>query len=238
MHTYKWGAAAALFCISATSALAETAPQAASPIAPLPERISAPITTSAVLRTGTEVPLRLSEELTTKEKKLRVGNRFRLETSEAVIVQGVTVIPVGSPAVGEITEVRNKGMWGKSGHLTARLLHVTANGRQVRLSGGFDDKGVAGGIGAVAVAAVVFLPAGFFMTGTSARVPMGTIVKGFIDEDVPLTIPAETQAMVVGVPSAPLSVDSAQATVAPAAATPAETLPVAVPAAASVTGTN
>jgi hypothetical protein len=139
------------------------------------------------------VPLRLSEELTTKGKKLRVGNRFHLETSEPILVNGVTVIPVGSPAVGEITDVRNKGMWGKSGHLAARLLYVTVNGRQIRLSGAFDDKGVAGGVGAVAVSAIVFLPAGFFMTGTSALVPAGTVVKSFIDEDVPLAMPATAE---------------------------------------------
>ena len=101
--------------------------------------IQAPATTNAMLRVGTEVPLRLLEELTTKGKKLRVGQRFRMETSEPVMVQGAVVIPVGSPAVGEITDVRNKGMWGKSGHLGARLLYVTVNGRQIRLSGAFDD---------------------------------------------------------------------------------------------------
>ncbi len=152
--------------------------------------ITAPATTNAILRTGTEVPLRLSEELTTGGKKLRVGQRFRMEVSEPVLVQGVTVIPVGSPAVGEITDVRNKGMWGKSGRLGARILYVTVNGRQIRLSGAFDDKGVAGGIGAAAVSALVFLPAGFFMTGTSAKVASGASVKGFVDEDVPLAFAA------------------------------------------------
>lgn len=175
------------------------APAAVAPVAP----IAAPTTTNAVLRVGTAVPFRLTEELTTQGKKLRVGNRFHAETSEAVVVQGVTVIPVGSPAVGEITDVRNKGMWGKSGHLAARMLYVTVNGRQIRLSGAFDDKGVAGGIGAVAVSAIVFLPAGFFMTGTSARVPMGTVVKGFIDEDVPLTIAAAAPAPLVVSAAAP-----------------------------------
>lgn len=155
-----------------------------------PSPIAATVTNNAILRTGTEVPLRLSEELTTQGKKLRVGQRFRLETAAPVIVQGVTVIPVGSPAVGEVTDVRNKGMWGKSGQLGARVLYVTVNGRQIRLSGAFDDKGVAGGVGAVAVSAIVFLPAGFFMTGTSARVPMGTAVKAFVDEDVPLSLAA------------------------------------------------
>lgn len=167
--------------------------------------IAAPAPTNAVLRTGTVVPLRLTEELTTKGKKLRVGQRFHMETAEAVLVQGVTVIPVGSPAIGEITDVRNKGMWGKSGHLGARILYVTVNGRQIRLSGAFDDKGVAGGVGATAVAALVFLPAGFFMTGTSALVPLGAPVNGFVDEDVPLAIAATAPApLVVAVPAASL----------------------------------
>ena len=171
--------------------------------------IAATPTTNAILRVGTEVPLRLSEELTTKGKKLRVGHRFHLQTSEPVMVNGVTVIPVGSPAMGEITSVRNKGMWGKSGHLGARILYVTVNGRQIRLSGAFDDKGVAGGIAAVGVSALVFLPAGFFMTGTSAMVPAGTIIKAFTDEDVPLAMAAAAPPpLVVGVPAAPLQVQT------------------------------
>jgi hypothetical protein len=204
---------AALAVLSAAPVLAQTAAVASPAIAVAPLAIAAPVTANAVLRTGTELPLRLLEELTTKGKKLRVGNRFRLETSEPLLVNGVTVIPVGSPAVGEITDVRNKGMWGKSGHLTARLLYVTVNGRQIRLSGGFDDKGKAGGVGAVAVSAVVFLPAGFFMTGTSAKIPQGTVVRAFIDEDVPLAIPAQAAPLAVGVPA---TAQPAAATAAPA----------------------
>ena len=183
--------------------------------------IAAPVNTgNALLRIGTEVPLRLSEQLTTKGKSLRVGHRFHLQVSEPVLVNGITVIPVGSPAVGEITDVRNKGMWGKSGKLNARILYVTVNGRQIRLTGAFDDKGVAGGVGAVAVSALVFLPAGFFMTGTSANVPAGTIIKAFVDEDVPLNMAAVTPPPLVVAPvSPPLTVP------APAAAPPPATPP-------------
>jgi hypothetical protein len=156
--------------------------------------VAAPATANAFLRVGTEIPLRLSQELTTKGKKLRVGDRFHMEVAEPIMVQGVVIIPVGSPAMGEITDARNKGMWGKSGHLAARILYVTVNGRQIRLSGAFDDKGVAGGVGAVLVSGFIAWPAGFFMTGTSARLPIGTMVKGFVDEDVPLAIPAAAQA--------------------------------------------
>jgi hypothetical protein len=197
---------------------AAPAPAAAPAIqAPAAAPIAAQPTTNAILRVGTVVPLRLTDELTTKGKKLRVGDRFHLETSEPVMVQGVNVIPVGSPAVGEITDVRNKGMWGKSGHLAARILYVTVNGRQIRLSGAFDDKGVAGGIGAVAVSALIFAPAGFFMTGTSAKVPAGSIIRGYIDEDVPLAMPVATQAPLAV--AAPPTVMAVQAP----ATTPAQT---------------
>jgi hypothetical protein len=163
---------------AAIGALAQQ-PTAIAPAAP----IASPVMASATLRVGTEVPLRLSEELTTKGKKLRVGQRFHLETSEPVMVQGVNVVPVGSPAVGEITDVRNKGMWGKSGRIEARLLNVRVGDRLIRLSGTFDDKGVTGTAGVVA--AIVFVPVvGFFVTGTSANIPAGSGVKAFLDEDL------------------------------------------------------
>lgn len=184
------------------SVMAPTSSQAAA-IAPV-----APPSGNAVLRTGTQVPFRLLHEITTEGKNLHVGDRVHMEVAEPVLVQGVSVIPAGTPAVGEITEVRNKGMWGKSGKFTARLLYLTVNGRQVRLSGGFDDKGVSGGVGAAAVSAIVFLPAGFFMTGTSARLPAGAIVQGFVDEDVPLAIQIQTAPLAVTAP-APVTVVSA-----------------------------
>lgn len=207
--------AGAAFLLFPTDAMAQIAPVAQPALSP----IAAPTGSNAVLRVGTEVPLRLKEELTTKGKKIRVGHRFHLETSEAVFIQGVAVIPVGSPAVGEITNVRNKGMWGKSGKLNARILYVTVNGRQIRLTGQFDDKGTAGGIGAVAVSAVVFLPAGFFMTGTSAKVPAGAIVKSFVDEDVPVAFaPAAVEPLAVGVPAPTMTVSAPTPAPVPAAA--------------------
>ncbi len=157
-----------------------------------------------VLRAGTPVVLKLSQELTTQKKKLRTGQRFQLEVAEAVLVNGQTVIPAGSPATGEVTQVRNKGMWGKSGYIGAQVLFVRANGRQIRLTGQFDDKGVTGTAGVVGAIALVPI-AGFLMTGTSARIPLGAPVKAFVDEDIAVAFAA---------PAAPMAV-------APAAAAPA-----------------
>lgn len=149
--------------------------------------IATPSTTNAILRAGTPIALRLMEEITTKKKAARVGQRFHMEVASPIEVDGITVIPVGSPAEGEITGVRNKGMWGKSGHLEARALWVRVNGRQVRLSGTFDDKGVTGTAGVVAAIALVPI-AGFFTTGTSAVLPKGGQISAFVDEDIELAI--------------------------------------------------
>lgn len=176
-------ALAAIPMLSAPLAAQEVQPVAA------PQAIAPIATSNAVLRAGTPVQLRLMEEITTKKKAAKVGQRFMLEVAAPVEMNGVVVIPAGTPAWGEITEVRNKGMWGKSGKLNARLLYLRVNGRQIRLTGAFDDKGVtgtAGVVGAVALVPVV----GFFVTGTSAVFPKGGEVGAFIDEDVQLAIAA------------------------------------------------
>jgi hypothetical protein len=191
------GALASALMIAAAPAMAQTAPAQVATLAPAAQ--GAPIAVAQVgtgnenfLRAGTPIHLKMSETITTKGKKLKPGYLAHLEVMDAVMVNGVVVIPAGSPAIAEVTDVRNKGMWGKSGKINARLLYVTAGGRQIRLRGVFDDKGVTGTAGVVA--AIAFVPiAGFFTTGTSATLPLGGGVDGFVDEDVALVLaPAGT----------------------------------------------
>ena len=157
---------------------------------------------ATMLLTGTSIQLQTVAELTTKGKKLKVGDRFNLGVTEAVTLNGVTVIPVGSLAVGEVATIRNKGMFGKSGLIEARLLYVRANNRQIRITGRLDDKGAADGGAATAAAVATYAIGGFFITGTSARVPAGTHVTAYLDEDMPVEFApgrASTNPMVVPV---------------------------------------
>lgn len=200
--------------LTLAAALAAGSPAAAQTAAPTTASaiVLAPVaSTNAVLRAGTPVSFKLLEEVTTKNKAARVGQRINLEVAAPVEIEGRTVIPAGTPAWAELTNVRNKGMWGKSGKLDAQMLFLRMNGRQIRLSGAFDDKGVTG-TGAV-VGSVLLLPvAGFFMTGTSAVLPKGGTVGGFIDEDVPLAFASEAQApMQVPAAAAPIAVPAADA---------------------------
>lgn len=183
----------ALLLVASTSAVAEQPATAPVPAVAVVTPVGAE---NAILRAGTTVQLRMSEALTTEGKRLRVGHRFQLEVAENVTVDGQVVIPAGSPAMGEVTEVRNKGMWGKSGRINARILWLRANGRQIRLTGQIDDKGTTGTAGVIG-AAVVLPVVGFFVTGTSARIPLNAPVTAFIDEDVAVAFATAPAPMVV-----------------------------------------
>jgi hypothetical protein len=142
-----------------------------------------PDAATRVLRGGAQVRVSFLHEITTEDKASKVGDRPRMEVAENIVVDGVTVIPKGTPVTGELTAVRNKGMWGKSGKIEGRVLNLSLNGRTIRMSGAFDDKGVTGTAGVVA--AVLLIPVvGFFVTGTSARIPAGGQISSYIDEDI------------------------------------------------------
>ena len=201
-------AAAAAAQAFAPQALTQPAPAVTvAPAAPQAVILLAP--TQSVLRAGAEVPLRMEEGLDSNNKALRVGQQIRMSVASDVRLGSAVVIPAGSPATGEITDLRRKGMWGKSGRINARVLNVRVGDRLIRLTGTFDDKGVTGTAGVVAAIALVPI-AGFFMTGTSAKIAAGGGVKAFLDEDLAIAAPAAPAPVVV--PAA------APAVVTPAAA--------------------
>jgi hypothetical protein len=171
----------------------------------VPTAAPAPQAGPRVLRGGAALQVRFLNEVTTEDRASSVGDRIRLEVASDVVLDGAVVIPAGTPVTGELTAVRNKGMWGRSGKIEGRLVSLSLNGRIIRMSGAFDDRGVTGTAGVVA--AVVLVPVvGFFVTGTSARIPAGSEVTGYVDEDVeflvtqvaapaPIAIAAEVPAL-------------------------------------------
>lgn len=138
-----------------------------------------------VLRAGAPVPVALSEALTTKGKRLKVGQRVQLEVAQDVLLNGRVAIPARSPVEGVLTEVRNKGMWGKSGAIRLHINSVTINGVSIRLKGDMDTRGETGTAGVVG-AIVAFPVAGFFVTGTSAEMPLNMPGRAFLDQDIAL----------------------------------------------------
>lgn len=161
--------------------------------------VGAPAANGQFLPQGTSVRLRTLSPLSSMDNK--TGDRFDLEVAEDVLLNGRVVIPRGSPAKGEITMVKKKGMWGKSGKLEMRVLSVRANGRDIPLRGTVADKGDTGTAGVVG--SILVLPiAGFFVTGTSASLPQGTGFTGLTESDLPVTfadqMPTPPAAVIIG----------------------------------------
>jgi hypothetical protein len=146
--------------------------------------VAAPAVAGPVLPAGTTVRLRMLSTLNSQDSK--TGQQFDLEAAEDVLLDGRVVIPRGSPATGELTLVKKKGMWGKSGKLEGRIVSVRTGGRDIALRGSLNDKGVTGT--AAVVGAIAFLPvAGFFVTGTSADIPSGTTIMAKTESDIPVS---------------------------------------------------
>lgn len=176
----------------AQQALSTSAAQPATLAPAAPQAVLVAPAAGTMLRAGTEIPLRMEDGLDSNDKTIREGQQFHLTVASDVMLGNMVVIPAGSPATGEITDLRRKGMWGKSGHISARALNVRVGDRLIRLTGNFDEHGVTGTAGVVA--AIAFVPiAGFFMTGTSAKIPAGAGVKAFLDEDVAIAAPPQVQ---------------------------------------------
>lgn len=144
-----------------------------------------PLDQSNVLKEGTPIHMATDTDMDSQEN--RVGDRIDLRVLDAVSLNGHTVIPIGTRGVGEVTLVRKKGMWGKSGRLEFRPLYLMLGDREVPISSRSNtkEKGETGTAGVVA--SIVVLPlAGFFVTGTSARIPRGSTVEAELSEDLPV----------------------------------------------------
>ncbi|WP_438728595.1 hypothetical protein ACR9YC_00365 [Parasphingorhabdus sp. DH2-15] len=134
-----------------------------------------------VLPAGYEIALVLSDDLSTKRQTK--GSLFNLEVAQDVVIDGVLVIPQGAKVVGEVSSAQKKGMFGKSGSITARLLYVELADRTVRLQGeiGYNRRKKAG-----AVVSETLLTATAFglISGRSAVIPKGTSVTARVAKDV------------------------------------------------------
>lgn len=138
---------------------------------------------SMVLREGTAIRLQTRNDISSKSAK--VGDQVDLTVAEPVIFDGTTVIPVGSPAIGEVTRARDNGLLGRSGKLEIKVTKVRLGETDVPVRGQRNAKGKSGTLGAVG-AGVVFLPLAIIVQGKEAKIGAGTIFEVFADQDVAL----------------------------------------------------
>ena len=150
-----------------------------------PAPVPAPAATTITLPANSEVVLRMAEELTTKGGQAKVGTSFRLTVVYDVKVNGVTVIPAGTPAMGEVTWRTGRAVFGKSGKMEIALRSINLDGEQIEIEGKYRQEGE--GDTLAAVGAVLLAPALGVITGKSAVIPRGKVMTGHTVENVTIT---------------------------------------------------
>jgi hypothetical protein len=172
-------------CALSSISLAQTAPATApaSVATPAP----APQTGRIVIPRDTPVSLMAINEVSTA--KTSAGARFKMRVNEAIIIDGTVVVPVGTPAVGEVLAATDSGGVGKSGKMTAKLLHISLGEAEIPLEGDKAAKGTGGGSAGIAV--IFAGPLGLFHRGNNAKIKAGELLSGFVSEDVTLDMEAK-----------------------------------------------
>lgn len=135
------------------------------------------------LKHETPVHLMVLNEVSTKSAK--PGDRFTLLVREPVIVDGLVVIAENAKAYGEVIEAKESGAVGKSGRLSARLLHVDGKYGPINITGTSGSEGPGGATQAV-LGIIGLGVLGLFARGTNAKLKAGQSLTGYIANDVRL----------------------------------------------------
>lgn len=212
MITVRTAALPLLLSVFAAAADAQEAAPVAPPAVFTAQPVAAQQGQMMTVPANLAVTVRMNSELNTSRN--REGETFYATVANDVVHNGFVVIPRGSRAVGTITWLTKKGMFGKSGKMDISIDTIEIGSNRIATVGTFRQEGegnTVATVGAVIVAPVI----GFFVTGRSGVIPSGRELEVHTRDPFDVAIAAAAPAPVpVAAPVAPATA----APVAPAAA--------------------
>lgn len=185
--TFKF-AWAVLAAIVATPSAAEPTVSPISSVQPDP---GVDPQTNGALPAGTEIVLTMNDDLTTLDGQIKVGHQFRLTVAKDVRMGDYIIIPHGTPAVGEVTMVTGKGVFGKSGKMAVALRYLDLNGRRIPLLGTYRQEGRDNTVASVTGLAAAGVLGGV-VTGRSAIIPAGRNIVAYTEQSLPVAFPKQS----------------------------------------------
>lgn len=163
----------------ASPALSEVpAPAKAANAAPTTEQ---PVASRVLVRQSTPLRLMVLNEVSTRRAK--PGDRFILRLDEPVVVDGVTIVPVGVKAWGEVLDAEKSGHGGRSGKLSARLVSLELGSQQIPISGENRSTGE-NGTTQIVLGALALGPLALLARGNNARLKAGQIFSAYFETDM------------------------------------------------------
>ena len=181
-----------LLCFSSIAAAQgpPTASQAAPPAPQSPPAAQPPAqpvepTAKLVLKEGTDVKLKFTQDLSSKTAT--DDDPVNLILDEDLKVGDATVCKAGAKAVGTVTHAKKAGMMGKGGELNLRLEYLIVGDTRMRLRGTKGKEGE-GKVGAAVALTVLFGPIGLIKHGKNVEVKQGTPLLAYVDQDFTLPL--------------------------------------------------
>ena len=148
-----------------------------------------------ILEDGTPVRLRTKRNLSSADNK--TGDQVDFEVLDAIVLDGVTVVPQGGLAFGKVTQAEPKKRMGRGGKLDVVIESVKmTNGDKAALRSVKETKGgghVGAMTGAMVATGIVFFPAAplfLFMHGKDITIPSGTEITAYVNGDTIFVPPA------------------------------------------------
>jgi hypothetical protein len=136
------------------------------------ERNRAPLPAKAIvlLREGTEVSLKLAQDVNSRAAK--PNEPIELALAEDLKVGDLTAARAGSRALGSVVHAKKPDFWGEAGEVNIRITFLKAGATKVPL------RGAAGEVGARYVV----------IRGSQAILKTGTLLKAYVAEDTAVAI--------------------------------------------------
>jgi hypothetical protein len=178
-----------IFCLLMQTAPGDDLASAASPGHETRTTAPAPAPAPAIiLPKGTLLLIAVEQEMGSKISQ--TGQAFPIRLAEAVVVDGVEVLPAGLRGEGQVVHAKKGGMAGAAGELVLAARYLDHGKRRIMLRSfkfieagdeiltrGKDNIGVASATNAV------IGPLGFFIGGGNTTIPSGTIATAKTRED-------------------------------------------------------
>jgi len=141
---------------------------------------------TVILKDGTPVMLRLTEEVSTKTKNL--NDTIRFEVSKDVTVNGKIVIKAGTPADGTVSVCQKPDILGQEGTISFTVNSTKAvDGQWVYVRSNLSRSGenkmlISAG------AAYACCPIFGLIKGSGASFPVGSEIKAYSENDVTVKV--------------------------------------------------
>lgn len=144
---------------------------------------SAPKTGANSIPAGTPVIFRLEENVNSRTQ--RKGDWFKIALERPLMLGDATVVPTGTPGMGQVIHSEKSGWGGKAGELIVAGRYLELDGRRIALRG--TKLGAAGETNeskAMIATMAVGFAAAFVISGKNADLPAGLLATAKLAEDL------------------------------------------------------